>query len=34
MWDINNYQVLDSDSEEDKVAKNQITLYPYIVLTK
>jgi hypothetical protein len=34
MWDINNYQVLDSDSEEDKVAKNQITLYPYIELTK
>lgn len=34
MWDINNYQVLDSDSKEDKVAKNQITLYPYIELTK
>ena len=33
-WDINDYEVLDSDSDEDKVAKNRITLYPYIELTK
>lgn len=33
-WDINDYKILETDSDEDKVAKNQISLYPYIELVK